>query len=234
LAGFFQKMSPALMIAGIFLLIGGLLGSLAFTRPNAGTTAPALVMLAIAAATLIYPVVIYATGIRRVETFAVGIRWESRRGVGRMAWGDVEAVYRLELVINGFPKSELTLVGRGAREVVFDKTIDRFQELAGFIQGHCADLMLARKRSEARSGAADFGPIVVGLTGVSMEGWLIPWQSVTSFGVSRGWLWFVFEGRGQKGISLAEIPNYLVLLRLLAELAPPAVREASGVRVTAG
>jgi hypothetical protein len=222
------------MLVGIFgaLALGAF--ALELTRPNAKTALPGLLMAGIAAAIGVFSFAGYGKRVRRVEVFADGIRWHGPDGVGRLAWADVEAVFRFEVVINGFPKSELKLVGKSGREVRFDRSLGRYKEMMDLIQGRCADVMRPRKRDEAAAGGADFGPVLVGPAGVSTDGWLVPWESIERYFIARGCLWIQFQGRGSKGVSLHSIPNYLVLLYLIGEYAPQHVRQASGLPVTAG
>ncbi len=234
LRGYLHKAGPGLLLIAIFVAIAGMLFSLALTRPDAGTAMPGVLMAGIAVALLVYVSNLYGKCIRRVEVFTDGIRWRGPAGPGRLSWTDVEAVYRSELILNGFKMSELKLVSRDGREVVFDLTIDRYGELAGLIQGCSAEVILPRKREEAGACGAEFGPILVGPVGVSLEGWLTPWEAVARYGISGGWLWVHFRGHGRKGLSLSSIPNSLVLLQLMGEFAPQPVREASGLRATTG
>jgi hypothetical protein len=234
LRGYLHKVGPGILIVVIFLALAGGAFALAIKRPGSGTVAPGLLMAGLAAAFLVYTFAGYGKCIRRVEIFAGGIRWHGPSGTGEAAWGSVEAVYRSEIVLNGFRTSELRLVGRGGREVTFDLTIERYRELAGLVQGCCDEAMRPRKREEAGACGAEFGPVLVGPAGVSIEGWLVPWESVVRYGISGGRLWFHFQGHGRKDVPLHTIPNYLVLLHLMGEFAPPVVREASGLPATAG
>jgi hypothetical protein len=228
------KAGAGLMLVAIFLGIAGLLFAAALKQPGSGTMAPGLLMAGLAAACLVFTFAGYPKRIRRVEVFAGGICWHGPAGANRLAWRNVEAVYRFEVIFNGLPTSELRLVGTGGRDVVFDRTIERFRELAAFVQGHCAALMRPRKREEARTCGTEFGPVVVGPDGVSIEGGLIPWEYVAGHVISGGWLWIQSRGYGRKGIPLHTIPNSLVLFDLLEEFAPAPVCESAGPPVTAG
>jgi hypothetical protein len=231
--GYVETVGAGLLLAGILAVIAAGGFALEFARPNANTTLPALLMAGLAVGALAFTFAKHGKRIHRVEVFAGGVRWLGPDGVGRLAWADVETVYRFDVVINGFPKSELKLVTKSGREVVFDRTLDRYQEMMGLIQSRCAELMRPRKRQEAGACGAEFGPLLVGPAGVSTDGWLVPWESVERYSVSGGRLWIEFVGRGRKAIPLSTIPNYLVLLYLLGEFAPPQVREASGLPATA-
>jgi hypothetical protein len=228
------KAGAGLMLVAIFLGIAGLLFAVALKQPGSGTMAPGLLTVGVAAAALVFTFAGYPKRIRRVEVFADGIGWHGPAGADRLAWRNVEAVYRFEVVFNGLPTSELKLVGRGGRVVVFDRTIERFRELAGFVQGHCAELMRPRKREEARTCGAEFGPVVVGPDGVAIEGGLIPWEHVAGHVISGGSLWIQSRGYGRKGIPLHTIPNAVVLFDLLEEFAHAPVGESAGLPVMAG
>jgi hypothetical protein len=231
--GFLQKVSPGIVIVVVFLGIATGMFALAIMRPAQGTTLPGVICVGIAAACIGFMFTVYAKCIRRVEVYADAIRWQRPDGVGRLAWESIAAVYRSEIVMNGFPTSELKLVATNGREVVFDRAVERFFDLAHFVQERCAQLMLPRNREEARNGGADFGPVRVGTVGVTIEGLLIPWESVANYSIANGWLRFQFQEHGSKGIPLHTIPNYLVLLNLMSELAPQ-VRKDVGSPVTAG
>jgi hypothetical protein len=232
LRGYLHKIGPGILMAAIFaaLAAGGFF--LALTRPNAGTTMPGLLMASFAVGFLVYSFAGFHKCIRRVEVFADGIRWQGPKGTGRLAWENVEAVYRSEIVLNGFRVSELKLVGRTGREVTFDLTIERYRELAGLIQGRSAESMRPRKREQAITCAAEFGPVRVSPAGVCVNGSLFPWESVTRCTIANGRLCFQFGGHGSQAVPLHTIPNYLVLLSLMDEFAL-AGREASGLHATA-
>jgi hypothetical protein len=225
----------------IFAIAVGILG-VGIAQARAGANTSNLLMAGVAVALFVFMGVAvlqyifarYDKRIRRVEIFADGIRWHSSDGMQRLAWANVEAVYRVEIILNGFPQSELKLVAGNGREVTFDRTLDRYREMMSFVQNRCAEVMCPRKREEAGVCGAEFGPVQVGPAGVSTDGWLAPWESVERYSISGGWLWFEFRGRGRKGIPLGTIPNYLVLLYLLGEFAPAPVRAASGLPATAG
>jgi hypothetical protein len=233
LRGYSHKTGGAIILAGIFFGLAGLFVYLSFTPRGAGSTVPIVITTGLGIAFFVFPFAKYGKRIRRVEVFANGVRWHGPEGAGWLFWRNVEAVYRSELVLNGLRQSEIKLVG-GGREVTFDLTLDRYPEMAGLIQELCARSMRPRKREEAGSCGAEFGPLLVGPAGISIEGWLVSWDSVTRYVVKGGWLWFHFMGNGRKGIPLHTIPNYLLLLYLMGEFAPPAVRQASGLPVSGG
>ncbi|HWB09050.1 MAG TPA: DUF6585 family protein [Pirellulales bacterium] len=227
LRGYLHKVGPGILLAGIFGALAAGAFFLALTRPNAGTTLPGLLMAGFAVGFLVYSFAGRGKCLRRVELFADGVRWHGPKGIGRLAWENVEAVYRSEIVLNGFPISELKLVGRTGREAVFDLTIERYGELAGFIQGRCAEVMRPRKREQAVTCAADFGPVRVSPAGVCVGGSLFPWESVARYTIARGRLCFQFGWHGSQAIPLSAIPNYLVLLSLMDEFAMAARQESS-------
>jgi hypothetical protein len=234
LKGYLHKLGPALMLSLIFLALAVFAFCLAVTRPGSGTLAPGLFMAGLSVAFLFPVFAGYGKAIRRVEVFADGITWHGPGGTGRLAWQDVAEVYRSEIIFNGFRKSELKLLA-GGREVTFDLTLDRYPELAGLVQARSAAALRDRMREEARTGSAGFGPVAVNAVGVSVEGESFPWDSVTRYEVAGGRLWFqLHDPVCRRCVSLHAVPNYMVLLYLLGEFAPPAVREASGVIGPAG
>ena len=160
----------------------------------------------------------------------------ARPGASRLLWRDVEAVYRMELILNGFKQSQLKIVSTDGREVIFDLTIERNGELAGLIQVCSAEAMRPRKREEAGACGAEFGPVLVGPVGVSLEGWLTPWEAVARYGISGGRLWFHFRGRRPVRASrCAASPTYLrVTLALLGEVCSAASPRGSGLPAIAG
>jgi hypothetical protein len=231
LRGYLHKVGPGILLTAIFGALAAGAFFLAFTRPNAGTTTPGLLMAGFAVGFLLYSFAGYGKCIRRVEVFADGIRWHGPKGIGRLAWEDVEAVYRSEIVLNGFPISELKVVGKSGREVVFDRTIERFREFAGLVQGRCAELMRPRKLKQAVSCAADFGPVRVSPAGVYVGGSLFPWEWVARYSVSGGRLCLQFHGYASQAVALSTIPNYLVLFSLMDEFSLPK-HEPSGLHET--
>ncbi len=229
LMGYLHTVGPAILLAAIFAAIAALLFGLAATRPGSGTAPPALLMVALAIGFIVPAFLPYGKRVRRVEVFADGIRWLGPQRAGRMAWTDVKAVYRSEIILNGFRKSELKILGTGG-EVVFDLALDRFAEFATLVQERCAEVMRPGKREDAAEGGAEFGPVLIGPAGMSLDGWHVPWEVVTRYEVSRGRLWLHYQG-GSKCLPLHGIPNYLVLLYLMGEFAPPTLRRASGLPV---
>jgi hypothetical protein len=228
LRAFSGKTGAYVLLIVVFVVIAGLLLLLSVTRPGSRTLAPGLLTLAIGVGFCFPPVAQYSRRVRRVEVFPGGIRWHAADGTGQLPWDRVEAVYRTELVINGFRRSEIKLVSGGG-QVTFDRSLDRHAELANLIQSRSADLLRPRKRQEAAAGGAAFGGVLVGQSGVSLDGAFLPWEGIARYGVRAGQLWIQPHRGGIKAVPLLAVPNYLVLLYLLGELAPPAVREASGV-----
>jgi hypothetical protein len=231
--GFLHKVSPGIMIVVIFLALSAGMFALAIRRPGQGTTMPGLICAVIAAAVIGYMFTLYGKCIRRVEVFANELRWLGPDGLGRLSWDNIANVYRSEIVLNGFPTSELKLVARDGREVVFDRTIEQYFDLARFVQERCAQLMLPWMREEARESSTDFGPVRVGAVGITIDGLLIPWESVANYSIANGRLWFQLRECGSKGFPLHTIPNYVALLHLMSELAPQ-VRKGAGLPVAAG
>lgn len=227
LEGYLHKVGPAILLVAIFASLAALGMGIAVSRPGAGATLPALLMAGLAVA-FVFPVFLrYGKCIRRVEIFAAGIRWQGPEGTDRLAWADVEEVYRSEIIFNGFRTSELKLLGAG-KEVAFDLALERFAEFATLVQERCAEVMRPRKLEEAGEGGARFGPVLIGPAGVSLDGWRVPWESIKRYAVTGGRLTIHTQGIGSKSIPLLGIPNYLVLLYLMGEFAPATVRRASG------
>jgi hypothetical protein len=163
-----------------------------------------------------------------MKVYLSGLSWRDIRGSFAYQWEDLDSVFRYEWVLREVGGAEVNRVSRlslvfsdGVR-VVLDECLRKYTKLAEMIQSHAAIVMLPVLREEWREGAADFGPIVLRHKGIDIWKKRYSWENVKSIRVDNGHLVVRTRPGKQKHIlPLAKIPNYLILLKLLAETDGP-------------
>jgi hypothetical protein len=216
------------MMFGLLGLIALGLLVLSIARPGSGTLLPGLLFLVLAGGCLVPPILGLGRGVRRVEVHPDRIAWWGPAGEEQAPWPTVVSVHRFEKITNNFwYEAALTLTFANGRKVVFDQTLSGFTELANAAQEITARLLLPQKEAEVRAGGAEFGPVSLRADGVSHAGKFSRWGDI-DYAVSRGFLIVVpaggeFEWKDRREIPLAEIPNWPVLVTLMARLGKPPV-----------
>jgi hypothetical protein len=158
-----------------------------------------------------------------VQVFAEGLRWG--RGNQR-GWDEVREVYRKEVyhLQNGAKPSDwnrhslLRLVFADGQQARFNHSLSDYNRLAEFVQRVTIDRLLPVARSEFENSGLSFGTIHVSREGLSVNRSLLAWETVALVRAGNGNL-TVYEENGKRhDFALKDLPNYLVLLRLLSEL----------------
>jgi hypothetical protein len=209
-----------ILVIFVALGLGGLL--LAVARPNSGTLLPALLMFVIG---LGFAVPIYAGYQQRTHWVKLtddSIEWQDEKGEHQAAWADIREVRRLEKIINNtFRQRELTLTLADAQEVKFDQRLDNFDGLADRMQDRTAELLYDSYRKQLENGMATFGPVILARDSITLRRKEFPFSADQRCQVFRGMLAVMIPGRDleeSRLITLSEVPNYFVLLRLLTEM----------------
>jgi hypothetical protein len=166
---------------------------------------------------------------------ADGLVWADADGRHEAHWDDVREVYRKEWVINGCRHTALTLRFTAHHEVVFDHMLADYNELAARVQELSARNLLTRLATTLKcNGVVQFGPVGVDPRGLSWkQRWgpeFFDWHEI-DYAVDNGRLIVVPCGRRftwneRREQLLSDIPNYLALLHLMAQLGKPPVPPA--------
>jgi hypothetical protein len=223
LRGLISRWAPYWLLFAVFGLIAIGLLALALARPQSGTLLPALLCLVIAVGCLAPPLVAFLGRPRRAEVYPDRLVWRTGAGELQASWDLVASVHRFErLTNNWWYQTALTLTLADGSKVVFDHSLSEFADLANNVQQQMAQHMLPKKEAELRAGALDFGPISLRTDGISHGGAFHRWQDI-EYSVSGGYLIVVPSGDqfgwgDRKEVALAEIPNSLVLLGLMAHV----------------
>jgi hypothetical protein len=174
----------------------------------------------------------------RLEVRPDEVSWVTAGRAGSAAWCDVREVYREDtfLVMPGPVASQQRsewarrahvrlLLADGSR-VTFRQTLTNYNDLVDAILGYAAEAVFPAKLAETADGReAAFGAVSVGAAGVRVGGLLHPWAEV-NYAVSEGWLCVApareeFEIKDRREVRLSELPNFLVLLALMARVGKP-------------
>jgi uncharacterized protein DUF6585 len=151
-----------------------------------------------------------------------GITWSGALGTRHQDWDAIVAVYRNELIENRqFRTRTLKLEFADGSSAMFDQAVSNFSDLAESVQTTTAELILPVKQTELRAqGQADFGSVAVKPDGVAMKGEFFPWTGLGRHAIENGHLVLYALPRRRSGgdasVRLSEIPNYAVLLELIA------------------
>jgi hypothetical protein len=218
--GLLSRNQPWVILMCVFASLGLGLTLLCLFRGDLGGLFAGLLFLAGGVACLIPLILGFLRRVTWVEVYPDGLYWQQHGGEGRCAWQDVGSIYRTEKITNGWRQTELKLMLTDGGVVSFNHTLTDYNRLAETVQAATARVLLEPLRQAAAAGEVAFGPVGLGPHGIRMKNELLPWSEVQQHTVHNGHLIVSTErypGWNGKSIILSEIPNYLVLLRLLAE-----------------
>jgi hypothetical protein len=166
--------------------------------------------------------------VRRVEVHPDRLAWWTGAGPQEASWDKVASVRRLERITNKWwYQTALTLTFTDESQVVFDHTLSGFRDLADRVQAFTAARLVPGKEAELRAGPVTFGPVTLRAEGVAVGDASFRWEGM-NYSVSGGHLIVVPAGDNfgwgdRKEVALADIPNVLVLLELMARVGKPPV-----------
>lgn len=232
LSGVVSRYAPLLMLAGICLALGLGLLFLSFQRPDSGTFLPAVIILA---ATLPWFIPVYlglSKNPSEMEVSPAGFSWKDSQGDHRAGWDEVSELYRLERVVNQtFKEKKIRIVLNHGVQVTVDQCLSDYDRLADTAQLAAASAINDRKRAALDQGA-DFGPVTLRSTGMSLAGKSYTWDQIQEYLIFNGSLLLVpanYRGGACEQVLLSDVPNYAVLINLLLELGHPPVEPGRSV-----
>jgi hypothetical protein len=215
--GLLTRNGPATMLAGIFLLIGVAGIAMGSSR---GDTGALLAGIGCAVVGLLFfgPLLIGClSGVTEAAVLPSGLRITDSSGPREIPWQNA-TLFRKELFINGFRKSEMRLETSDGRKTTFDIRFANYDQLADLTQELHSRAWLEPKRQELARGTADFGPVALRSDSITLGGENVPWSDLELFTVVQGVLVAKLAGRKKVvEVELPAIPNYAVLFTLLAD-----------------
>jgi hypothetical protein len=171
----------------------------------------------IAVALLITAFVVYGGLIKEVSLYFDRIEWKEGGRKVSVAWEDVRQVYRAEIYLNNTLNRRDVTIHAGRHKATFTYILSNWKALAEHIQEYTHPHLWAEAVADFNAGnKVRFGKdVAVSRDGLTVEGKSSRWEDVREVMVRNGNL-VVRVGRGDyRASSLADIPNYHVLLSLL-------------------
>src|SRR5262249_6862143 len=106
----------------------------------------------------------------------------------------------------------------------FTHALPRWAKLAEALQMQTTMALGPAARAKFQAGdAVGLGPVKVSVRGIKVRDEVLHWDDVASIRIANGYLTIVPHGRKSEGhfVALGEVPNYLVLLKILEESPGP-------------
>jgi hypothetical protein len=184
-----------------------------------------LVGVLIAVAMVAWGAVVWTKVVRHARLYPDGVMWlEGGRWRGAR-WDEIEELYRVEIYVNNSPsKKEIVVKSSRGVKGTLTHALPRWAKLAEAVQMQATMALGPAARARFKAGEAlVFGPVKVSVRGIKVNDEVMHWEDVASIRVSNGYLNVVPRGKRTDGVfvSLAEVPNYLVLLKILEESPGP-------------
>jgi hypothetical protein len=159
--------------------------------------------------------------IKKVRISEEGISWTLHGREEFQPWGDVREMLRTEKATNVSRQSEMTLVFKQKEPVVFDQSLSDFLQMVTEVEAIVTERLLPQYRQSLDQGGARFGPVLLKREGLRIHDQDFAWSAIEEYAICNGGL--VVTPRGYDDytgefVSFQEMPNYMVLLRLLEEL----------------
>jgi hypothetical protein len=242
IAGVLRKCAQYVFVGLVFVAIGGFGVVMSADRPETGFMAPAVVFTLVGLGIAFVPVLVNLRGgPKEIAVGPAGLRWVTAGGKAYTAtWDEVIGVVRQHFRQYSVTTDVLMISLSGNRRVFADRRLSRYPELCEAVQQHSAAVVYGRQRAALADGkAAEFGPVTVRRTGLTVSGVEIDWDELEQWTVDNGTL-FVFGAGGDKaaGALLLNIRSYPVLLQMLTEeageMTPPKVSYLSRQRPPIG
>lgn len=220
---------PYVLVGGIFLLIGVGLVFVSLSRKTVdkgGALAGAVSAVVGAGLCGVYGYRLF-TDVALVRLYQGGLDWQEGSRARRISWEEIKEVQRKELhrLTHGAAPSDwnrhsrLRLVLRDGSEVSFNHGLTGYDELATVVQEQTTRALLPRYREQlTAAGRVAFGPLLLTPTALAGSDFVDHFEDITHFQVNRGWItWQTRHGQPREH-ALHDVPNYLVLLALVAEM----------------
>jgi hypothetical protein len=227
-AGFFRYNGGVLLMAVLMLGIGGLLLGVHFGRgPQTNTLIPGLIFAALAIPLVIWAIVRFQGLIHEVRLYPAGVLWSQAVKWRGWLWEEIEQVYRTEVRVNGGISTKHVVLASGGKKVTLQYALSRWDRMAEVIQMETTNRLLPYARENYAVGeTVDFRKVAISEHGLTIERKEIAFGDIKSIELTNGMLLVYPQGRRSdpRTAVLGDIPNYLVLLKLLEESPAPPVR----------
>lgn len=161
-----------------------------------------------------------------VRVFVEGIEWGRRSNARRFPWKALSQVYLMDYH-TGSPKltdwnrhSKLSLIFDDGSATHFNHAWTQFDLLCESTQEASAVIHFPDAKDNLDKGEVCFGPVRLSRSGILLEKTWVPWDSIELFHLANGALFYKLQ-KGWKDISLADVPNYMVMVRLAESFGKP-------------
>jgi hypothetical protein len=139
----------------------------------------------------------------------------SRRTTQR-AWGEIELIYRTEILYLGQRRAACQIVFADGRDLELDTSLSGYDEFLRSVQR--ADMALrlpALRRSLAAGDEVSFGPVRLWSVGIKISRFGTTWGDVERIYIRNGHLVIQLRSTKTCKCPLRNIPNYSILLNLI-------------------
>jgi hypothetical protein len=221
LSTFITQFRSYFLIGGVILAAGIGLIAWDFSDEEVETFWPGVVVLSVGLLWLIPSAVSYAQSIKKVTVYEEGIAWVVGRQEEYRPWDEVREVYRSEPSSNrNLRQSELNIVFKKKQSVMFSQSLSDFFQLATLVEAIVTERLLPEYRTALDQGKAQFGPVSFSRQSIHINGCEFPWNEVEEYAICNGGIVVTpvdYEDFTGEHVAFSEIPNYLILLKLLEE-----------------
>lgn len=165
----------------------------------------------------------YVWSIKQVKVYEEGLAWARGGREQFHSWDDVREVFRAEKpVYRWWRQVEMTVVFKKQESVILQQSLSEFFQLAALVEAIVTERLLPTYRQALdQEAGARFGPVTLKRHGIGINGSDFSWEEIEEYAICNGGLVvtpFAYEDFTGEFVRFGEIPNYLVLLRLLEEL----------------
>jgi hypothetical protein len=180
-----------------------------------------------------YCLLLYLKRVEFAEADAAALSWRQGGREARKPWQEVESVYRKEVYKRGRADDaaekdrwgELRIEFTDRSRLVLDRCLENYDRLGLAVQEAAADAARPRKEAQLAEGGAEFGPVKLTRDGVLHRGKTLRWAE-HNYSVASGHLFFApaqgdFRERDNVKIPLSTIPDYALLLEMMARVGKP-------------
>jgi hypothetical protein len=161
-----------------------------------------------------------------VRLYQEGLQWRHAGRDHQRPWEDVREVYRKEVHVlqnNAKPsdwnrRSQLRLVFTDGEQSRFNHMLSDYNPLAEYVQRATSAILYPSARAAMLGTGADFGVFRLSREGLTIGSETVPWATLSKVWAGNGYLGWNDTRGYQRSFPLQEIPNYLVVLRLIEEM----------------
>lgn len=168
---------------------------------------------------LVWALVAYSMLIKYVAIYPDRVEWRDSRGEQIAAWGDLKNVWRTEIIVNGNMQTrQVVIETRDGVKATFMYILSDWAGMAERIQVETADLLGPPALAKYDAGEkVKFGDLSIDRRGVTLSGKTYAWDQLERTGVENGHYCLYKHGEQytDRSIALGQVPNILVLFRVL-------------------